>query len=375
MAPLFLQLAHFWTTTAAAAFIATSTPPSFKNIKNRNLLQQQTSTTTNSHDSSSPWSPAEWRFDLNFGRETNSVYMPAAWGASGARLVLPVDVLIESVSYSTNGGGGNDHQTEIIEFLGGSGKADRLCILEDAVYISKKGQETVVFEAQGAWKIHQRRTGKPGDAGQLRFYVDIAKKQQQHQGQATGFIAERNDVTLLAERYYCTAKCWRASELDIGMQRFRPIQNAANQAQRDIDERLQHDTGDRRLDGTNPIETAMASLDMAVLVKKRDDLLVQLREAERTLPNTSSASSTLSKPGMWPGTTERLVIAPGTITVKRKVGNGLLLGGGEEHHIVGTWTATPYEGLSEYVDVDEEEEGEDDSENQVEEASSSRTIL
>ena len=47
----------------------------------------------------------------------------------------------------------------------------------------------------------------------------------------------------------------------------------------------------------------------------------------------------LSAPGPWPGSTEGLVVAPGTIAVKRKTG----FFGAEEYHIIGTWTAMPHE--------------------------------
>ena len=239
---------------------------------------------------------------------------------------------------------------------GTPGKADRLYVLDDTSFVGSQGQETVPLAEEGAWKILTRRTGKKGDAGTLRFYFDIAPSDGDKNEK--DYAAKRNDVTIQAERYYCSAKCWRESELAKGQARIRPIQQAYESAQEILDARLSHETGDRRLDGTNPLDTALASIDMAVLVKKRDDLLNELRQAERTLPSTSSSSSSssnkLSEPGMWPGTTERLVIAPGKITVKRKSGDGLLSSlGGEEYHIVGSWTATPLDGLSEFDDDEE----------------------
>jgi hypothetical protein len=151
------------------------------------------------------------------------------------------------------------------------------------------------------------------------------------------------------ERLFFVTNCWREEEIEAGLRRFRPLQVNLDEAQAYIEKQLSHDSGDRRLDGTNPIDTAMASIDMAVLVKARDDCLQKLKDAERTLP---APTIKLSAPGAWPGTTERLVVAPGTIGVKRKKG----IFSAEEFHIVGTWTATPLEGLSEFVEDDEEVE-------------------
>jgi hypothetical protein len=256
--------------------------------------------------------------------------MPEEWGASGARLAMPVEVLVESEWCDE----------EDREFMQGSGKCDRLSVLEDPVFVSlEKGQQTVRFADQGGWRIATRRAGKAGDAAMLRFWLDVVD------------TAIRNDVTVKArERLYCTANCWREQEFQQGLRRFRPVQAALDDAQQTIDQRLSHETGDRRLDGTNPVDTVKASIDMAVLVKNRDDRLFELREAERKLPSTSTMQ--LSMPGHWPGTTEKLIIAKGKIGVKRRAAGFL---GGEEIHILGTWTATPLEGVSEFYE--EEEEG------------------
>jgi hypothetical protein len=285
----------------------------------------------------SPWSPAEWRINLNIGREPGT-YMPPEWGASLGRLALPVEILVESETVSAS-----DVQAER-DFMGGSGKCDRLSVLVDPVFVSTRGEETVEFADQGAWKILTRRTGKPGDAATLRFWLEVS-------GSKGEIAAQRNDVALMSERLYCTANCWRESELEAGLRRMRPIQAALDEAQAVVAERLSHETGDRRLDGTNPVDLAMASVDMAVLVKTRDDRLNEMREAERRLPFPSTE---LSAPGNWPGSTEKLIIAKGKIGVKRKEGG---LFGGEEVHIIGTWTASPLETDTEYYDDVEEEAG------------------
>ena len=142
----------------------------------------------------------------------------------------------------------------------------RLTMWEDPVFINTQGETSVPFADDGAWKIATRRTGKPGDAGNLRFWLDIAGSAKEG-----NIAAQRNDVTIWSERLYCTANCWRQSELEKGLGRMRPVQADLEDAQAVIDERLSHEMGDRRLDETNPIDTAMASIDMAVLVKTWDD--------------------------------------------------------------------------------------------------------
>lgn len=257
--------------------------------------------------------------------------MPEEWGASGARLSLPLEVLIES--------GTSDTGAAESDFLGGS-SASKLTVLEDPTHVTMKGQEQVEFADFGAWKMAMRRSGKAGDASRLRFWVELDK---------AGNGATRNDVSLKAgERLYFVTNGWRQDEVAAGLRRYVPLEASVKEAQARIDGRLSHESGDRRLDGTNPVDTAMASIDMAVLVKVRDDALQKLKDAERVLP----LATQLSAPGVWPGSSERLLMAPGTIGVKRR--NGIF--GAEEYHIVGTWTATPLEGLSELVDEEDEAE-------------------
>ena len=279
--------------------------------------------TTSRTSNTSPWSPAAWRIQLDIGREVGTT-MPEEWAASGARLGLSVDVLVESETTTT---GGRD-------FMGGT-KCSLLSILKDPTFVTTNGEETVRLADTGGWKIATRRAGKAGDASVVRFWLDFIDS------------ATRNDVRLDAgERLHCTTNGWRApEELDAGRRRIQPLWLAFQQAQDRIDQRLPHETGDRRLDGTNPVETVMAYADMAVLVKNRDDRLQELREAERTLP---SPQLDLSPPGRWPGTTEDLVMAPGKVVLQRRN-----LFGVEDFYVVGKWTATPLVGAAEYNDAEE----------------------
>jgi hypothetical protein len=278
----------------------------------------------------SPWGPAEWRLNLNIGREPGT-YMPTEWGASGARLPLSFDVLVESQSVS------HEEMDKERNFIGGSGKSDLLHVLEDPVYVGMNGEHVVPLQDSGGWKIATRRTGKPGDAGKLRFWLQVA-------GQDGQIVAQRNDATLAAGRLYFMANCWRKAEYEVGCNRIKPAQLAYDEAQRVVEQRLSHEFGDRRLDGANPVETALGTIDMALLVKQRDERLTELKQFERKLPCKSSSAS---KAGHWPGSTEQLIIAKGKVGVKRN--SNSLFGDREDICIIGTWTASPLK-LAKYYD-------------------------
>jgi hypothetical protein len=264
----------------------------------------------------SPWASSEWRIKFNFGRDVDtdsSTNMYDGWGMSGARLALDIDVLVESTSYP-------DSSMER-DFMGGSGASNSLSVLDDAFYVtSEKGQQYVRFGPTGAWKLSSRRTGRPGDASSLRFWLDVLD------------TAVRNDVSLNAgERLYATANCWRERDFEIGRKRIAPDIKRAEDIQSTVTARLEHNTGDRRLDGTDFVDTALGSIDMAMLLNQRDEIFSQLRKSQQTLPGTKH----VSRPGHWPGSTEQLVITEGKVGVKRRKGFW------EEFYILGTWTASP----------------------------------
>lgn len=267
----------------------------------------------------SPWAPAEWRLDLDIGREEGT-WMPEEWASSGARLSFSVDILIES-DYAPSE---KDRDGEL-KFMGPN--AMRLAVLEDATFISSEGEQVVSLPEEGAWKLQLPKT--KGAAGTLRFWFEA----EQDPDLPEGVAARRNDVTLPAERLYFMAKCWREPDLEIGSRKMRPIEMAAREAQQQLDEQLSHESGDRRLDGTNPLDTIAGSMNMAKLVKARDDRVQELREAERKLPRNAGSMPR----GPWPGSTDDLAIARGTVAVKRRT---LLR---EEFHIVGKWKAVAVE--------------------------------
>lgn len=283
----------------------------------------------------SPWAPSEWKIHLNFGRETDTPHdveggsEAAEWGASGARLALTVPVCITAERSSTTSEA----------FLGN--RCDQLQVLNAASFISLKGEQHVNFAHAGAWRLNTRQTRSSGDANAVRIMLELQD------------AIQRNDIVVQPQRLYLVANAWRENELEAGQQRMKFIQQSYEQAQEMVDISLSHESGDRRLDGTNLLDTAAASIDMANLVKRRDDRLFELRQAQMTLPHKD-----LSNPGKWPGSDEGLVIQQGVIAIKHRGG----FFGSDELAVVGRWTTTPIESVEDhdgYEDYDEEEEEED----------------
>lgn len=248
----------------------------------------------------SPWAPCEWRINLEF--DSN-------------RAVVGFEALVESdVSESTD------------RFLLGSGQANVMSILEDGTYITMQGQKVARLTDAG-WKYAGRRTEKLGDAAELRMFVDVADP------------IVKNDMTVEPARLYLSTRCWRQFEYDAGLKRLGPLKATLDALNQQIENTLDHATGDRRLDGTNLVDTALGSLDMAKLVAQRDDLQSQL--SSNNLPSLATAS------GPWPGSEENLHLEVGKIEVR----NALKL-----YETIGRWTATPLESSGEYEYEEVEEE-------------------
>lgn len=268
-----------------------------------------------------PWSPAKWRIDLDIGRERKFVDDDDTWGISGARLVLPTRLLLDT--------------DDVVDEITGE-KYSRVEVLENPTYVTSEEGEMEVKIGSGGWKVTTRRMGTPGCAGQLYMWLDVLS------------AAERQDVTLDSpQRLYLTANCWREEELEVGLKRFRPLKRSYENAQRELEQRLSHDTGDRRLDGTDMIDTALASVDMAVLVKERDDRRSAMLEAERTFPNPDS----LSEEGRWPGSTEYLSVSKGVIVGKKEEKTWMF--SRQTEKVLGRWTATPID--DDYTDEEDDD--------------------
>jgi len=257
-----------------------------------------------------PWSASEWMIRINFGKES-STEMPIhpKWGESGARLVLPVPVLIESDAI----------ERKSIDTVIGNGAMLIKPTGFPVTYINLKGEQSVAID-DGGWKIDLPRDGgRKGLASTLKVCLDLRTK------------LERNDVIISPDRLYLFAPCWREEEYRRGKTLLVPIVAAAQEAQRVVDEQLSHDSGDRRLDGIDPIETALAYKDMALLVADRDEMKRRRREAEKVYPRDKDKMIL----GAWPGTTEPLAIGRGMVLIKKKKLFGV------ELQVVGRWDAVP----------------------------------
>lgn len=227
----------------------------------------------------------------------------------GGRLVLPTIVSIES-----------DKATDEDD----TGKCNRLSVVKNPTYITNEGEQTVRLRNDGGWRISTRRSGSKGSAGQLFLWMDVLES------------ATRQGVTLEAnQRLYLTANCWREAELIAGLKKFDPILRDYEEAQQRMEVKLSHENGDRRLDGTDLIDTALASMDMAILVKKRDDCLRDALNAELTLPNRRK----VSRAGRWPGSDEQLTISNGLIIGQSLKRGWFGLGGTET--VIGKWRSVP----------------------------------
>jgi hypothetical protein len=294
---------------------------------------------------------------INVGRESSST-MPADWGRSGARLSFPVELRIESDRLP------DEEQDPLL----GRG-ANRLRVLQGetkSTYITNQGEQQVPLEATGGWKIGMR--GKPGHASLLRFWLDISSGRPTTLDNNNAFdarnknvVAQKNDVTLQAkERLYFAAHCWRQSDWELGRRKLRPILEAYERAQAKLQDSVSHESGDRRLDGKDALETLAAYKDMAGLTLDRDNKRRQFLDAQEYLPPPDNLQL-----GNWPGSTELVAIQPMELFVQRK--QGFLLGN-QEYHLLGSWTAKPLSVIAEdnddqyeyFEEEDDEEEEEED---------------
>ena len=264
----------------------------------------------------SPWKAASWQFVLNIGRESSTT-LPEEWGKSGARLFLPVELLAESDRLP-------DAQQDPLLGRG----SNRLSVVEEAAvtYVTENGEQSVPI-LSGGWKLRLGR--KKGHASLLRFWLDVGSSSS---GDGN-IVAQKNDVTLQAnERLYFAALCWRQAEYALGRQKLQPLLEAYERSQSKIEQQVDHDQGDRRLDGTDALETLAAYKDMAGLTLDRDDKRRQLQEAQEYLPPPEPLQF-----GNWPGSTELMAMKTMEVFVQRRKG----IFPGEDYHLIGTWKAKP----------------------------------
>ena len=286
------------------------------------------SSSTPSSDEPSPWASSSWVLQLDFGRpsKANNEETPttsfsntspfASYGASGSRLVVACPVVVEAEDDVINkkfpdtfvGRGASvirargdddvDNDGADADREGDGNLTTATASNNDFTYITMQGSKKIEF-SPGGWTLQFPPGGKynRGRASKLRFYVDLTADLQ------------RNDVFLPAgTRMYFAASAWREDQYEEGVARMLPLKASLEGAQRLLDENLSHETGDRRLDGNDPIETLKAYKDMTALVLDRDRKRAALRDALDQDGHGYPASDDLPE-GPWPGTTEWLTIS------------------------------------------------------------------
>ena len=130
-----------------------------------------------------------------------------------------------------------------------------------------------------------------------------------------------------------------------------------------LEEQLNHETGDRRLDGNDLLETIGGYKNIAALVMERDERRRRWKEVEGVLPKISGSSIKIGRAaaieqllndekrwGQWPGDTELMTVERGVVlaavSAKEKKKKSMFVpwmqdSNSEETVVVGKWTATP----------------------------------
>jgi hypothetical protein len=250
-------------------------------------------------DAGGVWDSRAWRLTFDVGRTEGDESMPEDWAASGARMAFSVDVEVSADDASSK-----DNEV-------GRG-ALALRVTNEPEFVGEKGVQRVAVSNEGGWRIDHNDV--------LRCWLDVES------------AAARNDVSLAPGRCYFEAAVWRSpGDLAAGRQKLAPLVADTRKAQDELERALDHNEGDRRLDGSDLIETAKAYGDVAGLVGKRDGALRRQREAELDLrlPATDPLF------GRWPGAGGPVGLAPTRLYGLKE---SLF---GDEHLALGTWRIKP----------------------------------
>mmetsp|Transcript_291 Transcript_291/g.563 ORF Transcript_291/g.563 Transcript_291/m.563 type:complete len:441 (+) Transcript_291:76-1398(+) len=331
--------------------------------------------------SPSPWSPGKWKITLDFGKEelNNSFernensqqlanVLGEEWGSNSGRLVLSFDVMANAET-NTRAESNNANANSVqMTWLGGKPTGTVECISQQrtndskedyycASYITEKGQQTVQI-SPGQWRIEPPLpllpsyvNILPGQASTLRFHLTLLDSIRRNT------IQFPRDQMLLLQ-----SNTFRTEQYASGARTLLPYQYAKDVSQKQLEEQLNHETGDRRLDGKDIFETLGGYKDVAELVLERDERRRKWKEIEGALPKLDSKIDIGRKVdinklledekrwGMWPGDTEFMTIERGVVLAvvakesKQKMGlfSWMQDGGGvEEPVVVGTWSAVP----------------------------------
>jgi hypothetical protein len=137
-------------------------------------------------------------------------------------------------------------------------------------FVSEKGQQFVPICRQGGWTII-RSNNNNNRKEQLQLWLDVEND------------VCKKDVSINKHtRLYLTANCWRQNEeLHQNLQYLTFLYEQAKEAQERLNQALDHQTGDRRLDGDNAMDTLAAYKDMAQLLQNRDQTLQLFNEQQQ----------------------------------------------------------------------------------------------
>lgn len=277
----------------------------------------------------SPWASATWLLKLDFYRQQSSSEQKkqedntkdisnnnapfSSYGALGSRLVVNCPVMVEADDDINNkkypdpfiGRGASvirPYTNDEIENVdkNNSHIMDSINNDNNFEYVTMKGTRRIEL-SRGGWTVNFPPGGiyNYGKATKLKFYLDLMTD------------LERNDIVLPAgTRLYFIANAWREKEYDSGQIKIKPIRDELNKAQQILDDQLSHESGDRRLDGTDPIETLRAIKDMTGLVLNRDRKRTALRNAISGGQDGHGYPASDDHPeGPWPGSTEWLTVS------------------------------------------------------------------
>lgn len=300
---------------------------------------------------------------MDFGRENSSdrdsdenlqisSLLGEDWGSNGGRLALSFDVL---ASAETAGAEGSKSSVQL-SWLGGKPTGTVECIGEEycATYINEKGQQNVRLSS-GQWRIEpplpllpSYTNILPGQASALRFYLTLVTSIQRNA------IKLPENLPLLFH-----SNAFRTQQYSSGVKTLLPYQYEKDKTQRMLEEQLNHETGDRRLDGNDIFETLGGYKDIAELVMERDQKRRTWAEIEYVLPKLDSSIDTSRKVdidslldrsdrwGIWPGDTELMTIERGVMlaVVAKESKEGLFPWLQQDRVevpvVVGKWSASP----------------------------------
>ena len=280
----------------------------------------------------SPWSPGKWKVSLFFGNDNARLSNNIERGLDGGKLALSFDVLVTAETEKKE----NSKQQQ---WLGGKSMGTVTCISHRrtnndeeycASYITERGQQYVKISS-GQWRIEPPLPLLPsssktlsGQASTLRFYLTLATSITKNK------IHFPDNQMLLLQ-----SNAFRTDQYMNGIKSLLPHQYAKDNAQMLLDAQLNHETGDRRLDGYDILETLGGYRDIAKLVLERDEKRRIWGEIERVLPkltiNTATAEVDMNslmddenRWGIWPGDTELITLERGTIfALTARESNGL----------------------------------------------------